>query len=145
MSEPIPSDYNGRVREYAANSKRLDELKQQTERLEERQAVLEPILLLDFEQNGRQRDTVDGVTVHLHRDRRPVWLAKDDHDKTDWPTLVAAFREAGLGGFVSAQTVNWQSVRGYLSELAERKEDLPPSLRGLVGQEIKPSIRTRGR
>lgn len=145
MTEPIPEDYTGRVREFAANHKRIAALKAEAEVLEERQGVLAPILLLDFEQANRQRDTIDDVTVHLHRDRRPIWLAKDEHEKTDWPRLVAAFREAGLSSFISAEKVNWQSVRGYLAELAQKKEDLPPSLRDLVGQETTPSIRVKGR
>lgn len=138
-----PSDYNGRVKRMVEVDKRIDDVKAELAVLDEERETLAKVLLLDFEQAGRSRDTIDGRTVYMHRDKRPVWKAKTDEGKTDWPALVAAFREAGLDGFVTGEKVNWQQVRSYLNELADG--DLPPSLEGLVELDTEHSIRVRGR
>ena len=117
-----------------AEKKRLNaELK----KVKEERAVLEPLLMESFVDEGVDSIKVAGKTIYLHRTMRA--RGNKEHGETVWRTL----NEVGLSDCVM---VGVQRLAARVREYKDADEFFTnyPDLQGLVIAEDAVSVRTRG-
>lgn len=118
-----PATPNERVRRFVALEKERRELEARLKMLEEETSVLKEEIADEYEESGRQRETVDGMTVYLQYTTYAG--AKDG----DMKRLVEALKRHGMGDIVVEKVdLNTLSslVRERLKECAE--QNIPDSL-----------------
>ena len=79
-----------------------------------------------FQSKGIQRQTIDGLTVHLRRELWASKLAAVTHSEA-----CDALKEAGLGDF-TGERINNQGLSAYVRELDSQDQELPATLEGII-------------
>src|SRR5688500_9612725 len=104
-----PAIPNDRVRRFVALEKERRELEARLKMIEEEAAPLKDQIADEYEEDGRQRETVDGMTVYLSY--ATYASAKDG----DMKRLVDALKRHGMGDLVQ-EKVDLNTLSGVVRE-----------------------------
>jgi len=123
---------NDTLRQYIRLTTERRALKDKDDELKTLIAAVEEQLLSQFQQDGVQRMTCDGHTVHL---RRELWASAGG----DTPGLVAALKAAGLGDLCT-ETVQAQRLSAWVREFDPQKCLAPEAIVNQLPEEVRPAI-----
>ena len=134
----------GQLKRFVALDKRKRRLEEELKSVKAELEDLRPAVLDYFRTSGTQKQTLDGVTVYLHRQ---LWAGREEG--VDGTKAAAALTLADLGYLVEPK-FNTQSLSAFFREQEQLRDDLvdpadllPPVLRGIIKLSETFDVRTR--
>lgn len=124
-------------KEYADLSKEKRKVEAELDRIKNRMAEIEPLLLDMWAESGLDRMTVDGVTMFIHTQ---LWAGVADGFTRE--QAVGGLKAAGLGDFVT-ENYNSNSLSAYFREQVKQSDIEAIELPEGIKVTEKFSIRTR--